>query len=105
MAPIKRVETGGDVSLSGFRELDPGELSAAEKIISHYEQRFCALCGEGMRMKITMKKVHATPKSQKFEFKAFVEAQGKRFDSTVTERNLFIGLDAALKKIENEISK
>ena len=65
---------------------------------------FSFFSGKFESLHVTMKPVHETEKSEKYEVHAKLMDNGKPFVSEVVERNLFIAVDSALKKIVNELS-
>ncbi len=68
------LELGGDIQLTGFRALDPA----------------------------TLKIVHQREKSEKYEIHAHIKTD-TTYTADVVERNLMIGLDSVLKKVEKEM--
>ena len=96
-------EYGGSVIMSGFRELDDSEQSAIQKIISHHEGRLKELCGNEIQIKLTMKKVHAKEKSEKYEVHARLTYSKGHKEAEVIDRSLPIAVDSVLEKIQNEV--
>jgi len=96
---------GGNIQISGFKELEPAQMIVLKKIVGTYARKFSNKCNKFELLKLSMKKVHSREHSEKYELHVMVVDDGKQYTSTVTERNLFFALDAALKKVENEISK
>ncbi|MEK6967179.1 MAG: hypothetical protein AABX51_00955 [Nanoarchaeota archaeon] len=103
--PLGPVETGGDLRLSGFHDLDPGEKEEAVRVVTHYERRFKEICDGLDRIKVTLKKIHHTERSDMYELHASVKDKRGHYEANIVGRKLFIALDEVLKKIENEISK
>ncbi len=98
------VQLGGNIQLSGFRDIDGASMVVLKKIIGNYARRLSELSGKFESLHVTMKPVHETEKSEKYEIHARLIDNGKPFVSEVVERNLFIAVDSALKKIVNELS-
>ena len=98
------MQLGGNIELSGFRDIDGASMVVLKKIIGNYGRRFSEIADKFESLKITMKPIHETEKSEKYEIHAQLIADGKPFVSEVVERNLFVAVDNALKKIVNEIS-
>ena len=96
---------GGNIELSGFRDLEPAESIVVKKIVGSYARTFSNKCKNLELLKITLKKVHEKEHSEKYEVHALVIDGGTQFAASATERNLFFALDGALKKAENEIDK
>jgi ribosome-associated translation inhibitor RaiA len=98
-------ELGGNVELTGFRDLDSSMMLTVKKTIGTYLKHFSNKCIKLESVKIRMKRVHEQERSEKYEMHATLLDNGKLHTATVTERNLFTALDAALKKLENAISR
>jgi ribosome-associated translation inhibitor RaiA len=98
------MQLGGNIELSGFRDIDSASMVVLKKIIGNYGRRLSDVSDKFESLKVTMKPVHETEKSEKYEIHAQLINAGKSVVSEVVERNLFVAVDNALKKIENEIS-
>ena len=98
------MQLGGNIDLSGFREIDSASMIVLKKIVGNYAKRMSELSKNFEKLSLTMKPVHQTEKSEMYEIHAKLMDNGKLFVSEVTERNLFVAVDNALKKVINEIS-
>jgi len=98
------MQLGGNIDLSGFREIDSASMIVLKKIVGNYAKRMSELSKNFEKLSLTMKPVHQTEKSELYEIHAKLMDNGKLFVSEVTERNLFVAVDNALKKVINEIS-
>ena len=98
------MQLGGNIELSGFRDIDGASMVVLKKIIGNYGRRISEICGQFEKLSVTMKPIHETEKSEKYEIHAKLIREGKLFVSEVVERNLFVAVDNAIKKIVNEIS-
>ena len=98
------MQLGGNIELTGFRDVDGASMVVLKKIIGNYGRRLSEISSKFEKLHVTMKPVHETEKSEKYEIHAKLLNDGKPFVSEVVERNLFIAVDSALKKIENELS-
>jgi ribosome-associated translation inhibitor RaiA len=98
------MQLGGNIELSGFKDIDGASMVILKKIIGNYGRRFSDISDKFESLKITMKPVHKTEKSKKYEIHVQLMHDGKSTVSGVIERNLFVAVDSALKKIESEIS-
>ena len=96
---------GGNIELSGFKEIDSGSMVILKKIVGNYARRFTGRCSNFESLSLKMKNVHETEASKKFEVHGMVIDNGQTYTSSLTDRNLFIVVDNVLKKIENEITK
>ncbi|MBU2522848.1 MAG: hypothetical protein KKE23_00980 [Nanoarchaeota archaeon] len=97
----------GNVALVGFDVLDESEQEVVKKIVSNYIKKM-SLLGDYHEMKISLRQ-HKHGKTFKHEVNAFaIFGQGK-FESDVTEWNLYIALsmvcDKILAELEHKIQK
>lgn len=98
------IQLGGNIELAGFKDIDGASMVVLKKIIGNYARRMSDISEKFESLHVTMKSVHETEKSEKYEIHAKLISNGKPFVSEVVERNLFIAVDNSLKKIVNEIS-
>ncbi|MFH1770245.1 MAG: hypothetical protein ABH828_01680 [archaeon] len=99
------IELGGNITLSGFNELDHAELIVVKKVVGSYARKMSDTDKKFESLTVTMKDVHKTPKSQKYEIHSKMISKGNPVTSEVIDRNLFVALDSSLKKIVATISK
>ena len=98
------MQLGGNIELSGFRDIDGASMVVLKKIIGNHVRRMTEISDKFESLKVTMKPVHETEKSEKYEIHAQLMNDGKPIVSEVVERNLFVAVDDALKKVISEIS-
>lgn len=98
-------QLGGNIELSGFREMDGASMIILKKIIGNYAKRFGDLCKDFQKLSVHMKSIHQTEGSEKYEIHVNCVDGGQKYSSEDTDRNLFIVVDNVLKKVENEIQK
>jgi len=98
------MELGGNIQLAGFRDIDGASMVVLKKIIGNHVRKMSEIAKKFESLHVTMKQVHETEKSEKYEIHAKLLDNGKPLVSEVVERNLFIAVDSALKKIVNELS-
>ncbi|MFH0868523.1 MAG: hypothetical protein V1831_04375 [Candidatus Woesearchaeota archaeon] len=98
------MQLGGNIELAGFRDIDSASMVVLKKIIGNYVRRMSEISDKFEKLSVTMKPIHETEKSEKYEIHAKLINNGKPFVSEVVERNLFVAIDSVLKKIVNEIS-
>jgi hypothetical protein len=94
-------QLGGNIELSGFRDIDGGSMIILKKIIGNYARKFSDRLGNMEKLALTVKKVG----SSQFEINAKLIAGGNIHTAEVTDRNLFVIADSALKKIESTALK
>ena len=97
------IALGGNIQLTGFRDIDSSSMIVLKKIIGNHARRIAELTKKTEILHITLKPVHQREKSEKYEVHAKISNDGKVYASEITERNLFVAVDSVLKKIVNEI--
>ena len=98
------MQLGGNIELTGFKDIDSASMVVLKKIIGNYGRRLSDISEKFEKLSVTMKPVHEKEKSTKYEIHAKLISDGKPFVSEVVDRNLFVAVDSALKKIVNEVS-
>ncbi|MFH1589612.1 MAG: hypothetical protein ABIB43_03535 [archaeon] len=99
------IELGGSITLVGFKDLDHAELIVVKKVVGSYARKMSDISNKFESVSVTMKEVHKTPKSQKYEIHSKLIMGGKPYTSEVVDRNLFVALDTSLKKVLATVSK
>lgn len=94
------IELGGNIELTGFRELDSSTMIVLKKIIGSYARQFSDKNPDFKKLSLRLKKVHERETSEKYEIQAKMSAQ-KEYNAEVTDRNLMFAVDKVLKKIQN----
>jgi len=95
------LQLGGNIELSGFSKLEGGAMIVLKKIVGNYAKRMSTVAKNFEKLSLTMKTVH----DNQYELHAKMLDNGSAVTSSITERNLFVAVDSALKKIMNKISK
>ena len=93
------IELGGNIELSGFKDIDSASMVIVKKMVGNYAKKMSDLVSSFERLHITVKAVHATEKSEKYEIHSRLINRGKPTVSEVTDRNLFVAIDDSLKKL------
>ncbi|MBI3051971.1 hypothetical protein HYY74_05955 [Candidatus Woesearchaeota archaeon] len=99
------VNLGANIQLTGFRELDPGSMTVLRKMIGNHARRFSEICRKFEMLKLQMKPIHESDRSEKYEVHGFLQDNGKHFSSHASDINLFFAVDRVLKKLEHEIGE
>lgn len=100
------LELGGNIQLSGFKDLIPGSMTIIKKIVGTYAKRYGDLVENFEKLSLHCKPIHKTTEEAKnFHIDAKVVYSGKVTTSKAEERNIFTAIDDSLKKIEAELSK
>ena len=102
VANNESIELGGNIILTGFRDIDNGMMIIVKKIIGNYVKDLVSKNSKFSRLHLTLKSVHERENSEMFEIKAHLTTD-KDYNSEITDRNLLFGIDKVLKKIENQI--
>ncbi len=93
------IELGGNITLVGFKEIEKAELVVVKKLVGSYTRKMSDTVSGFENLTVTLKIVHKTEGSKKYEFHAKAMVSGKPITSEITDRNLFVGLDDVLKKV------
>lgn len=94
------MQIGGNISLAGFKELEPAKMVVIKKITGNYVKKMQDKVKNFEGLSLSLKSVH----SSKYELQAKAVVNGKSFGTEITEFNLFFALDKALARVLEEIS-
>ncbi len=92
------VVLGGNIELSGFRELDPGSMMIAKKIIGTSVRRISSRSSNLQKISLNLKKHGAG-----FQINAKAADNGQVYNSEVSDRNIFFAISKVMDKIESMI--
>lgn len=92
------IQLGGNITLSGFREVEPAKMIVVKKIVGNYIKRVQDRNVGFEKVSLTMKNVH----SSECEIKCSLHLNGKVYYSNHTGFNLFIVLDKSLNGVMAE---
>ena len=98
------LELGGNIQLTGFSELDGGQMVVLKKIVGNYARRLSDKAKNFQQLSLTMKKVHETEQSKIYELNAKLMDNGQPIIGSTSDRNLFVALDTVLKKVESSMN-
>lgn len=91
------MQLGGNIELSGFKDIERGEMVVLKKIVGNYAKTMSEKNTSFNKLKISM-----TKKENNFQINAEMTAD-KTYATEGTGNNLFIALDSALKKVVNQL--
>jgi ribosome-associated translation inhibitor RaiA len=91
------IQLGGNIDLGGFKDVDRAEMVVVRKIVGHYAKIMSEKKTGFSKLKVGMSK-----EGNDFKIDAEMTAD-KAYTGEETGNNLFIVLDAALKKIVSQI--
>jgi len=97
------VKLGNKIELVGFSDLENGEKNIVRKMVGAYLNKFEHKVGEVENLKLRMKKMHEREENAVFQITANLTTPGKVYTADEEGRNLFIVLDAVLKKVESQL--
>ena len=98
------MELGENVVLSGFKEVDPSTMISVRRVVENHVQTLKGHFKEKFnKLRLTLKDVHKRETSQKYELHSHVIIDNKDFHSEHTDRNLLVGLDKVIKKVQAEL--
>jgi len=94
------MQLGGNISLAGFKDLEPAKMIVIKKITGNYVKRMQEINKKFESLHLHLKPVHAN----KYELQAKAVFDGQPHNAEITDYNLFFALDKVLAKIVEEIS-
>ena len=97
------VKLGGNIQLTGFREIDGSSMIVLKKIIGNHARRISEMSKKMENLHVTLKQIHQREKSEKYEVHAKLLDNGKVYASESVDRNLFVAVDDVLKKLVSEL--
>lgn len=101
--PEETLALGGNISLSGFRDLEPGSMTIIKKVVGTFAKKISEKHADFEKLAVAMKKVHAQENSEKYEVHARLHIKGQSFFAEDTDKNIFFVLDKVLKRVEEQV--
>ena len=96
------MELGGNIVLSGFKEVDKPTLVIVKKIVGNFVKNVSQTSPGFNNISITLKTVHEREKSKMYEFAGRLTVDNKDAHAEHTDRNILVGIDKVLKKLEKQ---
>jgi hypothetical protein len=93
------MKLGGNIRLSGFRDIDGGSMIIVRKLVGSAVRRFSEISPVD-EISFVLKPIHQNEDNKKYEIHGKLRAGGEIYNSDFTDKNLFVSLDKVLKKIE-----
>lgn len=94
------MELGGNITLSGFNDLDRDTIVIVKKLIGSYIRKVGEKNPDFQSFSVNLKTTHERENSEVYEIKAQLVAD-KQYNAECTDRNLMFCIDKACKKLEN----
>ena len=101
MEESNAIELGGSIEPVGFREMDGGTMVIVKKIVGNFVKKIADANDKFEHFTLSVKNVHETKGSTKYELQGKLLIAGKPINSEVTDRNLFFTLNTLLNKLES----
>ena len=97
------ITLGGNIELTGFKEMDGGSMIILKKMIGNHVRKLSETAEKFEKLTVIMKKVGSG--NNKFEINVKLLDNGKPYTSEVTDFNLFVTVNKALEKVQNAMGK
>ncbi len=94
---------GEKIQLSGFKQIDRGNMSIVKKIVGNQVRKIQESLDNFERLKVHLKPIHKTEKSMNHELHAELIYSGKVKNAETTNRNIFMGLSEIFRSFENQL--
>lgn len=91
------MELGGNIVLSGFKEVDRPTMVIVKKIVGNFVKQVSQANGFN-KLEVTLKTVRERETSRMYEFHSRLTIDNKDSFGNYTDRNILVGLDRVLKK-------
>ncbi|KHO45574.1 MAG: hypothetical protein QS99_C0014G0014 [archaeon GW2011_AR4] len=99
------VELGGNITLSGFKDLDPSQMVVVKKMVGNYAREFSQKVNVHL-LHLRIKPVHRTEKEvKKHELHIRLDHDDGQAVAEGTDFNLFVLIDDLMKKVLHQIEK
>lgn len=90
------LELGGNIVLSGFRELKRDELIIVKKIVGNFVRKLDASQAGFRKLSLQLKSIH----NSQYEITGSMQMKESEYQAEVTEHNLFFTINKVLHKLE-----
>ncbi len=95
---------GGNIELVGFKQVSMAEVVVVKKIVGQYTRKIQEHAKNFEKISIHLKEIHKIENSSKHEVHVKALDNGKSFSSEVVDKNIFVALDSAMRKVLAEIT-
>jgi hypothetical protein len=96
---METIELGGNITLTGFSQLEFTELIVVKKMVGQYARKLSDANAGFTKLTLTRKEVHGT----QVELIAKATVDSQEYASESTGHNLFVVLDDVLKRVQEQI--
>ncbi len=95
----EKLSLGGNIELVGFKQVSMSEVVVVKKLVGSYTRKIQEACANFQGVTVMLKEIHKIDNNAKNEIHVKVIDDGKVFTSEVVDKNMFVALDSALKKV------
>lgn len=95
------LQLGGNIELTGFRDIDRSSFVIVKKIVGNYARKFSDNCASFEGLQLHLKSLNES--GSKFELHGKLSEKGGTLVAKETDFNLFFVLDRTLKKLESQL--
>jgi len=100
---MEDINLGGNITLSGFKDLEPGSMFIIKKMVGNYVKRMSEKA-KVQNVTVNLKRVHGTEDGTKSKFEMSAKlVSDKIYNAEHTDFNLFVATDKVLAKILHEL--
>jgi hypothetical protein len=92
-----QLSLGGGIQLSGFSNIEPGKIIVIKKMVGNFIKK---IGDENTKLNVSLKEVHKTEKSQKYEIHGVLDTGGNIKQAEIVDYNLFFALNKVLSKLK-----
>ena len=93
---------GGNIELIGFKQVSIADVVIVKKLVGNYTRKIQEHAKHFEKIVISLKEIHKIENSAKHEVHVRAFDGGKQYSSEIVDKNLFVALDSALRKIVAE---
>ncbi len=93
------MELGGNIILTGFKDVPKSDMIVLKKIVGNYVRKFRDKMKDYEGLRITLKPLHG---GKSYQLNGELVGAKERYNAETENRNLFVGVDELLKKLEKQ---
>ena len=90
---------GGNIELVGFKQVSLADVVVVKKLVGHYTRKIQENCNNFQKITVILKEIHKVENNSKHEVSVKAQDEGRTFASEIVDKNLFVALDSALRKV------
>ena len=94
---------GGNIELTGFRDVDRSSLVIVKKLVGNYARKFNETSSDFEKLSLHLKTLNES--KTRFELHGKLVSEGNPVVAMESDFNLFFVIDRTLKKIEGQLHR